>query len=225
MGKLIGSQIIYLWHYIKKRYFIWMGIWIIGLVVINFQVQNYPVNLLHEVFDGISFSEIQNHVLRLPVMWLVCFFCPELIFLNSINEVQIKRGVIFRGMQFSPLQLVIGNIVGIIFFSVTYSMINMGIIFLLIKKVTSDLLKIGILIFLGVTLLLILQAIIGVYSNVLGVIVPLILLIGTAYLKISWNPLNYLMLTRKESIRIILYVVIIEIIIFIVYSVKGKLND
>lgn len=225
MKNLVISQAAYLWHCIKKRVVIWISLWIIVLVVMSKQLQPSSLNLVQEVFDGISFSEIETHVLKFPVMWFVCFFGPELVFLNSINEAQVKREIIFRGMRFSPLKLAVSHLMEIIFFSIGYSVISIGAIFLLEQKVTANLIKVGIMISIGTLFLLLLQVILGQYLSLLGIVVPLVLLVGTAYLPIKWNPLNYLMLARQGRSEILLKAVTLEVIIFMVNSIKGEVND
>lgn len=211
MKHLFWDQLLYLWQIIRYRFLFW-GV-LIGLLIIVQSVlfrANPHFSLYLAWFRGIDYL-----IKYLPVSWLIYFITPLLIVLNSFQELWHVRRVQLRGQQYSLFNFLTVNLELIGVIAVVFTALAELLMILCTKILDLQELSIGtfhglqallllfIVNFLGTFLLLVLQALISRYNAPLGIVIPLVLLIITAYTSWPLNPLNSLMILRVGNANII----------------------
>lgn len=211
MKHLFWDQLLYLWQIIRYRFLFWGAL--IGLLIIVQSVlfrANPHFSLYLAWFRGTDYL-----IKYLPVSWLIYFITPLLIVLNSFQELWHVRGVQLRGQQYSLFNFLTVNLELIGVIAVVFTALAELLMILCTKIFNLQELSIGafhglqallllfIVNFLGTFLLLVLQALISRYNAPLGIVIPLVLLIITAYTSWPLNPLNSLMILRVGNANII----------------------
>ncbi|WEV50619.1 rhodopsin [Lactobacillus sp. ESL0731] len=212
MMSLFWNQLLYFWQIIRYRCLAWLMFISLAIVMISIQLVGNPrESAFTAFFQGVSFIQVFQHQVQLPVLWFAYFSIPLLILLNSLQELWQSRTLHLRGLQFAPRKFVQINFILLAIIALGYSGITV-----LVLSVCGQLFKlltlrvgnyIGIqavlLLFLinclGSYFLLLLQAIISCFNSVIGIVIPLCLLIITAYTAWLNNPLNSLMLARVNT--------------------------
>lgn len=211
MKHLFWDQLLYLWQIIRYRFLFW-GV-LIGLLIIVQSAlfrANPHFSLYLAWFRGTDYL-----IKYLPVSWLIYFITPLLIVLNSFQELWYVRGVQLRGQQYSLINFLTVNLELIGVIAVVFTASAELLMILCTKIFNLQELSIGafhglqallllfIVNFWGTFLLLVLQAVISHYNAPLGIVIPLVLLIITAYTSWPLNPLNSLMILRVGNTNII----------------------
>lgn len=216
MKRLFLDQLLYLWQIIRFRFIFW--VLIIDLLIITQSIlfgSNPKFSPLLTWFQGIDLLSVSQQHVEMPIIWLIYFFTPLLVILNSFQDLWSIRGQQLRGQQYSHGNFLITNLelMGIITFA--FNMLTELPIIIFTYIFGPFNLKMGcfhglkalliliIINFLGIFLLLVLQALISRYNAPLGIVIPLVLLIITAYTSWPLNPLNSLMILRVGNANII----------------------
>ncbi|MBC6341799.1 rhodopsin [Lactobacillus kullabergensis] len=187
-------------------------------------------------FMGVDFNAVKSRQVILPVFWFVYFVVPLLIVLSGIKQLWQVRGMQLRGLRYSPLNFAVVNIglmglITLIYVALTEGIMALVTDFSWLKNFKllqfhglSALLVLVINNFLGIFLLLIIQATIGRFNAPLGIIIPFSWLIMTVYTTWKYNPLNSLMLLRINKNNILLLLVT-TLLMLIVYLITDRYSE
>lgn len=233
MKRLFLDQLTYFWFIIRTRLLFWLSLICLVTLASAFIFKGNPhftgYNL---VFSGISFDLVRDQHFSFPVLWFVYFIIPLLIILNSFQVLWRNRIIQIRGMGFPPSYFSWINLMLITLFTLGYAFVTVTIatVAVLVTKNPfpnygslsgiSGFLTLVLLNTLGIILLLLLQEIIAVFNRALGLIMSVSWLIITIYTASKFNPLNYLMISRVNSLNIVailLYLVITDCLALLIY--------
>ena len=224
---LFWDQFLFLWQLIKSRFLFWLGL--ISFVILMLKLM--PNSAIVPIFFmGVDFNAVKSRQVILPVFWFVYFVVPLLIVLSGIKQLWQVRGMQLRGLRYSPLNFAVVNIglmglITLIYVALTEGIMALVTDFSWLKNFKllqfhglSALLVLVINNFLGIFLLLIIQATIGRFNAPLGIIIPFSWLIMTVYTTWKYNPLNSLMLLRvnKNNIQLLLATTLLMLIIYLI---------
>ena len=224
---LFWDQFLFLWQLIKSRFLFWLGL--ISFVILMLKLM--PNSAIVPIFFmGVDFNAVKSRQVILPVFWFVYFVVPLLIVLSGIKQLWQARGMQLRGLRYSPLNFAVVNIglmglITLIYVALTEGIMTLVTDFSWLKNFKllqfhglSALLVLVINNFLGIFLLLIIQATIGRFNAPLGIIIPFSWLIMTVYTTWKYNPLNSLMLLRvnKNNILLLLATTLLMLIVYLI---------
>ena len=224
---LFWDQFLFLWQLIKSRFLFWLGL--ISFVILMLKLM--PNSAIVPIFFmGVDFNAVKSRQVILPVFWFVYFVVPLLIVLSGIKQLWQVRGMQLRGLRYSPLNFAVVNIglmglITLIYVALTEGIMALVTDFSWLKNFKllqfhglSALLVLVIINFLGIFLLLIIQATIGRFNAPLGIIIPFSWLIMTVYTTWKYNPLNSLMLLRvnKNNILLLLATTLLMLIVYLI---------
>ena len=224
---LFWDQFLFLWQLIKSRFLFWLGL--ISFVILMLKLMpNFAIVPIF--FMGVDFNAVKSRQVILPVFWFVYFVVPLLIVLSGIKQLWQVRGMQLRGLRYSPLSFAVVNIglmglITLIYVALTEGIMALVTDFSWLKNFKllqfnglSALLVLVINNFLGIFLLLIIQATIGRFNAPLGIIIPFSWLIMTVYTTWKYNPLNSLMLLRvnKNNILLLLATTLLMLIVYLI---------
>lgn len=207
MWRLFNNQFLFFWHIIRTRFLFWLIF--ISLIILSTQITGNPhLTVFSLFFDGVSYATVETHRVTLPILWFAYFFVPLLILLNSFQQLWRTRTLHLRGLQISPRRFSKVNLLLIALVTTVYDVLLITVMLITSTTVYSAELHVGnwngalavgglfCITWLGVFLLLLLQAIGNRFNPPLALIIPASILIMTAYTAFRRNPLSYLMLTR-----------------------------
>lgn len=230
---LFWDQFLFLWQLIKSRFLFWLGL--ISFVILMLKLM--PNSAIVPIFFmGVDFNAVKSRQVILPVFWFVYFVVPLLIVLSGIKQLWQVRGMQLRGLRYSPLNFAVVNIglmglITLIYVALTEGIMALVTDFSWLKNFKllqfhglSALLVLVINNFLGIFLLLIIQATIGRFNAPLGIIIPFSWLIMTVYTTWKYNPLNSLMLLRINKNNILLLLVT-TLLMLIVYLITDRYSE
>ena len=230
---LFWDQFLFLWQLIKSRFLFWLGL--ISFVILMLKLM--PNSAIVPIFFmGVDFNAVKSRQVILPVFWFVYFVVPLLIVLSGIKQLWQVRGMQLRGLRYSPLNFAVVNIglmglITLIYVALTGGIMTLVTDFSWLKNFKllqfhglSALLVLVINNFLGIFLLLIIQATIGRFNAPLGIIIPFSWLIMTVYTTWKYNPLNSLMLLRVNKKNILLLLVT-TLLMTIVYLITNRYSE
>ncbi|MDF7681919.1 rhodopsin [Lactobacillus sp. ESL0679] len=236
MIRLFWSQLLYFWQIIRYRCLTWLAFISLAIVMISMQLVGNPhESAFTAFFQGVSFIQVFQHQVQLPVMWFSYFIIPSLILLNGLQELWQSRTLHLRGLQFAPRKFVQINFVLLALLAIIYSGVTILVLAMSAQLLSLPKLRIGnyvgiqsvLLLFLinclGIYFLLLLQAAINNFNSALGVMVPLCLLIITAYTAWQNNPLNSLMLVRMNSSNLFELILLI-LVTGIIYWLSNRVT-
>ena len=224
---LFWDQFLFLWQLIKSRFLFWLGL--ISFVILMLKLM--PNSAIVPIFFmGVDFNAVKSRQVILPVFWFVYFVVPLLIVLSGIKQLWQVRGMQLRGLRYSPLNFAVVNIglmglITLIYVALTEGIMALVTDFSWLKNFKllqfhglSALLVLVINNFLGIFLLLIIQATIGRFNAPLGIIIPISWLIMTVYTTWKYNPLNSLMLLRvnKNNVLLLLATTLLMLIVYLI---------
>ena len=224
---LFWDQFLFLWQLIKSRFLFWLGL--ISFVILMLKLM--PNSAIVPIFFmGVNFRAVKSSQVILPVFWFVYFVVPLLIVLSGIKQLWQVRGMQLRGLRYSPLSFAVVNIglmglITLIYVALTEGIMALVTDFSWLKNFKllqfnglSALLVLVINNFLGIFLLLIIQATIGRFNAPLGIIIPISWLIMTVYTTWKYNPLNSLMLLRvnKNNFLLLLATTLLMLIVYLI---------
>ena len=224
---LFWDQFLFLWQLIKSRFLFWLGL--ISFVILMLKLM--PNSAIVPIFFmGVDFNAVKSRQVILPVFWFVYFVVPLLIVLSGIKQLWQARGMQLRGLRYSPLSFAVVNVGLMGLITLIYVVLTEGIMALVTDyswlrnfKLLQfhglpALLVLVIINFLGIFLLLIIQATIGRFNAPLGIIIPFSWLIMTVYTTWKYNPLNSLMLLRvnKNNILLLLATTLLMLIVYLI---------
>ena len=230
---LFWDQFLFLWQLIKSRFLFWLGL--ISFVILMLKLM--PNSAIVPIFFmGVDFNAVKSRQVILPVFWFVYFVVPLLIVLSGIKQLWQVRGMQLRGLRYSPLNFAVVNIglmglITLIYVALTEGIMALVTDFSWLKNFKllqfhglSALLVLVINNFLGIFLLLIIQATVGRFNAPLGIIIPFSWLIMTVYTTWKYNPLNSLMLLRINKNNILLLLVT-TLLMLIVYLITDRYSE
>ena len=230
---LFWDQFLFLWQLIKSRFLFWLGL--ISFVILMLKLM--PNSAIVPIFFmGVDFNAVKSRQVILPVFWFVYFVVPLLIVLSGFKQLWQVRGMQLRGLRYSPLSFAVVNIglmglITLIYVALTEGIMALVTDFSWLKNFKllqfhglSALLVLVIINFLGIFLLLIIQATIGRFNAPLGIIIPFSWLIMTVYTTWKYNPLNSLMLLRVNKNNILLLLVT-TLLMLIVYLITDRYRE
>lgn len=215
------NQWIKVWYEIRRRSLSWIIILGLSIILLKNSLPAVAnVHLVNELFDGVSFKEIELNMIRLPIFWLGYFYGISLVLLDVFVRLNKTRAVILRGMQVSAKKynysiLCIINLVCLAYSSAIF------LIIMVIDRISADV-NLWIAMYLGTVFLVVVQNILGKYNQVLGLIAPFVLLVLTVYLPWQQNPLNSLMLSRNSNVGLLVISVILAEVIFYYMNDYGE---
>ena len=230
---LFWDQFLFLWQLIKSRFLFWLGLISFVILMLKLMPNSAIVPLF---FMGVDFNAVKSRQVILPVFWFVYFVVPLLIVLSGIKQLWQVRGMQLRGLRYSPLNFAVVNIglmglITLIYVALTEGIMALVTDFSWLKNFKllqfhglSALLVLVIINFLGIFLLLIIQATIGRFNAPLGIIIPFSWLIMTVYTTWKYNPLNSLMLLRINKNNILLLLVT-TLLMLIVYLITDRYSE
>ncbi|NVY96762.1 hypothetical protein HU830_06285 [Lactobacillus sp. DCY120] len=239
MGRLLEQQLIYLYQIIKARFWGWLGLMLVAVIILSFQLRGNP-NLSGY---GLLFNGTDPQQLQLPVWWFVFFVIPTLIVLDAFKQLWHRRTQHLRGLQFKPSDFLHVNVLLLGCLALVYS----GLIFLALGAASSCFQLTSINFgswsgqealwgcwassYLGILILLFLQVTLENLNGALALAIPLSWLVITAYSALKFNPLNKLMLVRISAGQewLALGQLLVTTIFFIVLyylaeNLKNKIN-
>ena len=230
---LFWDQFLFLWQLIKSRFLFWLGL--ISFVILMLKLM--PNSAIVPIFFmGVDFNAVKSRQVILPVFWFVYFVVPLLIVLSGIKQLWQVRGMQLRGLRYSPLSFAVVNIglmglITLIYVALTEGIMALVTDFSWLKNFKllqfhglSALLVLVINNFLGIFLLLIIQATIGRFNAPLGIIIPFSWLIMTVYTTWKYNPLNSLMLLRVNNNNFLLLLAT-TLLMLIVYLITDRYSE
>ena len=230
---LFWDQFLFLWQLIKSRFLFWLGL--ISFVILMLKLM--PNSAIVPIFFmGVDFNAVKSRQVILPVFWFVYFVVPLLIVLSGIKQLWQVRGMQLRGLRYSPLNFAVVNIglmglITLIYVALTEGIMALVTDFSWLKNFKllqfhglSALLVLVINNFLGIFLLLIIQATIGRFNAPLGIIIPFSWLIMTVYTTWKYNPLNSLMLLRVNNNNFLLLLAT-TLLMLIVYLITDRYSE
>ena len=232
---LFWDQFLFLWQLIKSRFLFWLGL--ISFVILMLKLM--PNSAIVPIFFmGVDFNAVKSRQVILPVFWFVYFVVPLLIVLSGFKQLWQVRGMQLRGLRYSPLSFAVVNIglmglITLIYVALTEGIMALVTDFSWLKNFKllqfhglSALLVLVIINFLGIFLLLIIQATIGRFNAPLGIIIPFSWLIMTVYTTWKYNPLNSLMLLRvnKNNILLLLATTLLMLIVYLITNRYSELD-
>ena len=230
---LFWDQFLFLWQLIKLRFLFWLGL--ISFVILMLKLMpNFAIVPIF--FMGVDFNAVKSRQVILPVFWFVYFVVPLLIVLSGIKQLWQVRGMQLRGLRYSPLSFAVVNIglmglITLIYVALTEGIMALVTDFSWLKNFKllqfnglSALLVLVINNFLGIFLLLIIQATIGRFNAPLGIIIPFSWLIMTVYTTWKYNPLNSLMLLRVNNNNFLLLLAT-TLLMLIVYLITDRYSE
>ena len=230
---LFWDQFLFLWQLIKSRFLFWLGLISFVILMLKLMPNSAIVPLF---FMGVDFNAVKSRQVILPVFWFVYFVVPLLIVLSGIKQLWQVRGMQLRGLRYSPLNFAVVNIglmglITLIYVALTEGIMALVTDFSWLKNFKllqfhglSALLVLVIINFLGIFLLLIIQATVGRFNAPLGIIIPFSWLIMTVYTTWKYNPLNSLMLLRINKNNILLLLVT-TLLMLIVYLITDRYSE
>lgn len=230
---LFWDQFLFLWQLIKSRFLFWLGL--ISFVILMLKLM--PNSAIVPIFFmGVDFNAVKSRQVILPVFWFVYFVVPLLIVLSGFKQLWQVRGMQLRGLRYSPLSFAVVNIglmglITLIYVALTEGIMALVTDFSWLKNFKllqfhglSALLVLVIINFLGIFLLLIIQATIGRFNAPLGIIIPFSWLIMTVYTTWKYNPLNSLMLLRVNNNNFLLLLAT-TLLMLIVYLITDRYSE
>ena len=230
---LFWDQFLFLWQLIKLRFLFWLGL--ISFVILMLKLMpNFAIVPIF--FMGVDFNAVKSRQVILPVFWFVYFVVPLLIVLSGIKQLWQVRGMQLRGLRYSPLSFAVVNIglmglITLIYVALTEGIMALVTDFSWLKNFKllqfnglSALLVLVINNFLGIFLLLIIQATIGRFNAPLGIIIPFSWLIMTVYTTWKYNSLNSLMLLRVNNNNFLLLLAT-TLLMLIVYLITDRYSE
>ena len=230
---LFWDQFLFLWQLIKSRFLFWLGL--ISFVILMLKLM--PNSAIVPIFFmGVDFNAVKSRQVILPVFWFVYFVVPLLIVLSGFKQLWQVRGMQLRGLRYSPLSFAVVNIglmglITLIYVALTEGIMALVTDFSWLKNFKllqfhglSALLVLVIINFLGIFLLLIIQATIGRFNAPLGIIIPFSLCIITVYTTWKYNPLNSLMLLRVNNNNFLLLLAT-TLLMLIVYLITDRYSE
>ena len=230
---LFWDQFLFLWQLIKLRFLFWLGL--ISFVILMLKLMpNFAIVPIF--FMGVDFNAVKSRQVILPVFWFVYFVVPLLIVLSGIKQLWQVRGMQLRGLRYSPLNFAVVNIglmglITLIYVALTEGIMALVTDFSWLKNFKllqfnglSALLVLVINNFLGIFLLLIIQATIGRFNAPLGIIIPFSWLIMTVYTTWKYNSLNSLMLLRVNNNNFLLLLAT-TLLMLIVYLITDRYSE
>jgi len=230
---LFWDQFLFLWQLIKLRFLFWLGL--ISFVILMLKLMpNFAIVPIF--FMGVDFNAVKSRQVILPVFWFVYFVVPLLIVLSGFKQLWQVRGMQLRGLRYSPLSFAVVNIglmglITLIYVALTEGIMALVTDFSWLKNFKllqfnglSALLVLVINNFLGIFLLLIIQATIGRFNAPLGIIIPFSWLIMTVYTTWKYNPLNSLMLLRVNNNNFLLLLAT-TLLMLIVYLITDRYSE
>ncbi|RMC52924.1 rhodopsin [Lactobacillus sp. ESL0261] len=224
---LFWDQFLFLWQLIKSRFLFWLGL--ISFVILMLKLM--PNSAIVPIFFmGVDFNAVKSRQVILPVFWFVYFVVPLLIVLSGFKQLWQVRGMQLRGLRYSPLSFAVVNVglmglITLIYVALTEGIMALVTDFSWLRRFKlmqfyglSASLVLVIINFLGIFLLLIIQATIGRFNSPLGIIIPISWLIMTVYTTWKYNPLNSLMLLRvnKNNILLLLATTLLMLIVYLI---------
>ena len=230
---LFWNQFLFLWQLIKSRFLFWLGLICFVILMLKLMPNSAIVPLF---FMGVDFNAVKSRQVILPVFWFVYFVVPLLIVLSGFKQLWQVRGMQLRGLRYSPLSFAVVNIglmglITLIYVALTEGIMALVTDFSWLKNFKllqfhglSALLVLVIINFLGIFLLLIIQATIGRFNAPLGIIIPFSWLIMTVYTTWKYNPLNSLMLLRVNNNNFLLLLAT-TLLMLIVYLITDRYSE
>ena len=230
---LFWDQFLFLWQLIKSRFLFWLGLISFVILMLKLMPNSAIVPLF---FMGVDFNAVKSRQVILPVFWFVYFVVPLLIVLSGIKQLWQVRGMQLRGLRYSPLSFAVVNIglmglITLIYVALTEGIMALVTDFSWLKNFKllqfnglSALLVLVINNFLGIFLLLIIQATIGRFNAPLGIIIPFSWLIMTVYTTWKYNSLNSLMLLRVNNNNFLLLLAT-TLLMLIVYLITDRYSE
>ena len=230
---LFWDQFLFLWQIIKSRFLFWLGLISFVILMLKLMPNSAIVPLF---FMGVDFNAVKSGQVILPVFWFVYFVVPLLIVLSSFKQLWQVRGMQLRGLRYSPLSFAVVNIglmglITLIYVALTEEIMALVTDFSWLRNFKllqfyglPALLVLVIINFLGIFLLLIIQATIGRFNAPLGIIIPFSWLIMTVYTTWKYNPLNSLMLLRVNNNNFLLLLVT-TLLMLIVYLITDRYSE
>ena len=230
---LFWDQFLFLWQLIKSRFLFWLGL--ISFVILMLKLM--PNSAIVPIFFmGVDFNAVKSRQVILPVFWFVYFVVPLLIVLSGFKQLWQVRGMQLRGLRYSPLSFAVVNVglmglITLIYVALTEGIMALVTDFSWLRRFKlmqfyglSASLVLVIINFLGIFLLLIIQATIGRFNAPLGIIIPFSWLIMTVYTTWKYNLLNSLMLLRINKNNILLLLVT-TLLMLIVYLITDRYSE
>lgn len=206
---LLKPMITYFWKIIRLRFISWVVLIILVSLGLALQYSGNPhITIITLFFSGTSYLELTTHHVSFPILWLTYFIIPCFFILNSTKELYKKYICQLRGLQFSNAEIHWNSLIAMLFFTFIYTLITFNW-FLLITQIwfKSDLFSISFneikeyvlfvfVIMMGLFSIVLIQSLFNLFNNTLGIIVPIVILLFTAFSTWKLNPFSGLMTLR-----------------------------
>lgn len=239
MKSLIKVQFYYFGQLIQKRFLYLLAIIILTEIIVAIQLKDNPQTSIFSLFFyGTSFHDVASNRVQIPVLWFCFFTIPLFMISNSLQILWDKHSIQLRGKGFSQFEFGLINVSFLYLIALTYAGITFFILAFCQKLITGTHAWLQIaetsqpflffFILLGILLvLLFIQQICSLFSPVVGIVVPIIILIVSIYTGTKWNLLNLTMLARFpyysnfDCFYIYIVLFILNISYLIIYKKKS----
>lgn len=201
-------------------------------VVFGYQYHENPqFSIIDLFFGGVSYADVLNHRANLPVAWFIYLMAPVMILLNSIWTLWEKHTANLRGLGFTHRQFCQINVYLVCILSFFYTTVTFIIFEVISVVVVKHSISIAMYcsILLTCIALLLVQLVASLMNQTLSIVVPIFVLLATAYTKFEYNPFNLSMtlrmINKMQIMQTYVYMIISIIILILVYLLIGSRKD
>lgn len=200
-------QFKYLVSHVLQR-FLWLtGIYVATIIILKVRFHAYH-SILEAITNGPSFEMIQAGRPYLPIFWLLLLTLPLFIIGDSFNQVHQKLLSQIRSQRFTKMQVGLINLsflillvlgyMGIIQLTTTLvDLSSLGFAGFLKSNLLEQYLVFNFTFFLSLLAILVVQQLCGWINRIFLLLVPILLVVYTAFSINKLNPLNLTMATRR----------------------------
>lgn len=200
-------QFKYLVSHVLQR-FLWLtGIYVATIIILKVRFHAYH-SILEAITNGPSFEMIKAGRPYLPIFWLLLLTLPLFIIGDSFNQVHQKLLSQIRSQRFTKMQVGLINLsflillvlgyMGIIQLTTTLvDLSSLGFAGFLKSNLLEQYLVFNFTFFLSLLAILVVQQLCGWINRIFLLLVPILLVVYTAFSINKLNPLNLTMATRR----------------------------
>lgn len=206
---LLKTVIIYVWKTIRLRFISWIILILLVSLGLGIQYLGNPhVTIITLFFSGTSYIELITHHVSIPILWLTYLVIPCFFILNGTKEIYKKFIYQLRGLQFSNVEIHLNILIATLFFTFLYNLITftwfwgitqIGGKFDFLSVSTNEFMEYAFFMFIilmGLFSIVLIQALFNLINHTLGIIVPITILLFTAFSTWKLNPFSGLMILR-----------------------------
>ncbi|WP_407887532.1 hypothetical protein [Levilactobacillus sp. N40-8-2] len=200
-------QFKYLMSHVLQR-FLWLtGVYVAAIILLKIRFHSYN-SILEATTNGPSFEMIKTGHPYLPIFWILLLVLPMFIIGDSFNQIHQKLLWQIKSQRFTKRQvglinlsflvlLVLGYIAVIQTTMISVDLISLGFAGFLKHHLIAQYLAFNLMLFMSLLSLLVVQQLCGWIYRLFLLLVPILLVVYTAFSINTLNPLNLTMASRK----------------------------